>query len=204
MIAGGCGLNYGQGQGQEQEQEQGQGQGQGQKQNHKAKIKVKGSGRGRPLYTEGTATFCGSVAVWIYLRCCLLLICGNEYLRDKSLERRRSCVAGGARFESAHVSGVKRCGHLEHQTSELLRHSHLNQGGTKLIVGRPNIGEFGFADGFSDDGCDFVVIDVALSVEFLGLFAAEFELQESIGGKRADIARGDHGKFEVGTNRSDG
>ncbi len=38
--------------------------------------------------------------------------------------------------------------------------------------------EIGFADGLADDGGDFGVVEIALSLEFLSLLAAEGEAQE--------------------------
>ena len=102
------------------------------------------------------------------------------------------------------MSGVQGGGHLEDQADQVIGHSHLNHGNAELRIRRVNVSEFGFTDSFADDGGDFRVIDIALAEEFLGLLAAEGELQESVGSCFADIARGDHCEFETRTNRADG
>ena len=102
------------------------------------------------------------------------------------------------------MSGIERGGHFEDEADEIVGHSHLNHGGANLIVGRVDVSEFGFADGLADDGGGFGVVEIALALQFLRLLAAEGEVQESVGGGGSDVASGDHGKFEIGANGSDG
>jgi hypothetical protein len=52
------------------------------------------------------------------LRCCLLLIGRDERIGYEGFELRRRCVAGGARFQGAHVSCVEGGGHLQDQVGE--------------------------------------------------------------------------------------
>ena len=113
-------------------------------------------------------------------------------------------VAGGARFERAHVAGVQRGGHLEDEADKIVGHSHLHHGGPDLIVGCVNVSEIGFTDSLADDGGSFVVVEIALALQFLRGFAAEGEAQESVGGSGSDVASGDKLKFEIGANRPDG
>ena len=77
-----------------------------------------------------------------------------------------------------------------------------NQYAPKLIVGHLYVLEVGLADCLANNAGDFGVGDVALSQEFTGLFAAENWVQEVVGCCGSDVARGDHGKLQVRTERS--
>src|SRR5580692_1124042 len=145
-----------------------------------------------------------SVAFRVGLCCGLLLISGDERLSDESFKQGWSGVAGTARFERAHVSRVQCRGHLEQEAGEIVGHSHLHQGGANLIVGEVDILQTRFSDGYADDRGDFAVVEIALAVKLLRLLAPEGELQESVGGRGTDVARGNHGKFEIGAKRAGG
>ncbi len=80
----------------------------------------------------------------------------------------------------------------------MLGHSHLDQRRSNLVVGSLNVPQIGFADGFADNGGDFVVVEIALALKFLRLLAAEVESQKSVGGCGSDVASGNHGKFQIG------
>src|SRR3984957_17657663 len=145
-----------------------------------------------------------SVAFRLCLGCGLLLISGDERLSDESFKGGWSGVAGSARFESAHVSGVQCRGSLRKEAGEIVGHSHLDRGGANLVVGEVDILQIRFSDGCADDRGDFGVVEIALAVKLLRLLAAEGELQESVGGRGTDVASGNHGKFEIGAKRSRG
>jgi len=87
------------------------------------------------------------------------------------------CARIGIR--GAHVTGIQRRGHLKKQADEIVRHSHLNHGGTNLIVGRVDVSKLRLADRFADNGGGFGVVEIALALQFLRLLAAEGELQRA-------------------------
>jgi hypothetical protein len=86
-----------------------------------------------------------SVAFRLCLGCGLLLISGDERLSDESFKGGWSGVAGSARFERAHVSGVECGAHLEQEAGEIVGHSHLDQSGANLMVGKVDIFQIRFS-----------------------------------------------------------
>jgi hypothetical protein len=107
-----------------------------------------------------------------------------------------------ARFKGVHFPGVEGARHLHEQPGKLIGHSHLHQDGPKLIVGHLYVFEVGFPDCLADSCGDFGVGVVALSQQFVGLFAAEGWVQEIVGGCVSDVAGRDHGKLQMCTDRS--
>src|SRR5579859_6381582 len=115
-----------------------------------------------------------------------------------------SGVLRAAWFEGSHGSGVEGGGHLEEQAGEWFGHSHLNEEAAHLLVGHLNVFEVGLADGLADNGGNFGVGEIALSLQFTGLLAADGGVQEGIGGCETDVASGDHAQFEIGAKGSGG
>ena len=94
----------------------------------------------------------------------MLLKRWDKFLGHEGLELCWRSVLGGPRFEGSHVPGVQRNAHLEHKSDEIFGHSSLQQSRSNLIVRSLNISEIGFADGFANNGGDFFVIEIALSL----------------------------------------
>jgi hypothetical protein len=129
--------------------------------------------------------------------CCLLLTGWNEMIGYEILVGHLCGGARGARFEARALSGAERGGHFDDKTGEIIGHSHLDHCGADLIVGDLPVFQIGFADGLADNGGGFGVIEIALSMEFLGLLAAEVEAQQGCSGELSDVASRNHDQGEA-------
>ena len=72
-----------------------------------------------------------------------------------------------------------------------------------LIVGCLDVSKIGFADGLADNSGGFGVVEIALPLQLLRLFALERQPQEGVGRCCSYVAGGDHGEFQIRTDRSD-
>ena len=70
-----------------------------------------------------------------------------------------------------------------------------------MILGHMHELEVWFAERLPDNRRDFGVGEVALSQQFAGLVAVDGWVQESLGRRGCDVASGDHGKFQIRTER---
>jgi hypothetical protein len=62
--------------------------------------------------------------------------------------------------------------------------------------------QIGLADGGADDGCDFKVREIALTLQIASLMTREIELQKSVEGGIAYVDAGDERDFEVRLERA--
>ena len=63
--------------------------------------------------------------------------------------------------------------------------------------------EIRLVDGGADNGCDFEICEIALTLQLMMLMTRKIESQESVEGGIADIDGGDERDFEIGLEWAD-